>query len=228
MIPYPYTDAFILTDDVFTLYGGSAIKGQEGQRNAAFYIAERLVTSHLRTYLQPTVVTGTYLWPGFSQPLVLEHKHINSVLDVTAISADGSCNCTLREDPACAYLLESEFGYLYIKTTGSGSQVGCGCGYFTPHQARIAYNAGLSTGTSTSPDILLALSTVADIILNEISTPSGNEAPGAHGIIRWASQGYTEERMPLINTVLGNNPRANFAANLLDQSAGGKRALRLP
>lgn len=227
MSDYPYSSAYLLTDDIYTLYTDEATKGTEEQRNAAFFIAERLATSHIKTFFTATIVTGTYLWPRFGQPLALDHVHINSILDVTAISSDGGCSCSTRADDGCAYLLDAEFGVIHVRVSSAGGVIGCGCGSFVPYQARVIYSTGLSSGTSHQPDILLALSTVADEILNEIADPGGNETPGAHGIIRWANQGYTEERMPLINTALGNSPRANFAARLLDQAVPNKRALRL-
>ena len=224
---YPYSEAYFLTDDIYVLYGGDQTKGADGQRDASFFIAERLATSHTKTFFQPTIVTGTYLWPHFGQPLALDHVHINSILDVTAISSAGDCSCSTREDDGCAYLLDAEFGVIHVRVSSAGGVIGCGCGSFVPYQARVTYDAGLASGTAYQPDILLALSTVADEILNEIADPGGNETPGAHGIIRWANQGYTEERMPLINTALGNSTRANFAARLLDQAVPNKRALRL-
>jgi hypothetical protein len=227
MSDYPYSSAYLLTDDIYSEYTGETTKGTEMQRNAALFIAERLAASHIKTFFTPTIITGTYLWPTFGQPLMLDHVHINSISDVTAISSSGDCNCSTREDDGCAYLLDAEFGVIHIRMASAGGYIGCGCGSFVPYQARVTYETGLSSGTANQPDILMALSTVADEILNEIAEPSGNETPGAHGIIRWANQGYTEERMPLINTALGNSPRANFAARLLDQAVPNKRVLRL-
>lgn len=224
---YPYSSAFILTDDIFTQNGGDTTEGLEGQRNAAFFIAEKMASVHMRTYLQPTVVTGSYMWPQMGQRVRLDHNRINSILSVTAVSPSGGCSCETREDVGCSYMLDAEHGLIAIQVSRSSGQVYCGCGSFVPYQARIVYNAGIPSGTAYQPDVLLALSTVADIVLNEISGYPANEAPGDHGLIRWANQGYMEERMGLIRTVFGSSPRANFAARILDQAVPGKRALRL-
>jgi hypothetical protein len=75
------------------------------------------------------------------------------------------------------------------------------------------YNAGLPTGTSTLPDILLALTTYAKIMLNEL-VGYGNEAPGDVGVEEYASQQYREVRR-LRNTDFGSSPQAVFVNRLL-------------
>lgn len=225
MTGYPYNSPIVLTDELYIKYGGDQEKGTEGQRNAAFFVAEKLATSHIGTFLLPTIVTGTYQWDS---KIRLHHGHIRQVLGVTALSAKGDCSCSVSEDTGCAFVLDADYGYLHIRRTGGSYLMGCGCAYaFEPSQARIAYEAGLSSGTTYQDDFMLGLEIVADIMLNEIADPSGNESPGDIGIQRWAAQGYTEERVPLRKTVIGSSPRANLAARLLDQAVPTRRLLRL-
>src|SRR5574342_529033 len=79
-----------------------------------------------------------------------------------------------------------------------------------PYQIQVVYNAGLPSGTSYQPDVLMGLATYADIILNEI-VGYGNEAPGDVGIESFNNVGYSEVRR-IRNTTFGSSPRAVFAS----------------
>jgi len=89
----------------------------------------------------------------------------------------------------------------------------CTAGQF-PYKVQVIYNAGLQSGTSYHPDVLLALTTYADIILNEI-TGYGNEAPGDIGVQYYSNQEYRESRVALLRTQFGTSARAQFATKLL-------------
>jgi hypothetical protein len=121
--------------------------------------------------------------------------------------------CTLRDTEGCVFVFEDTFGYLNFSCV----QTQCNCtGWSTPYQYEIAYQAGLPTGTANQPDVLLALAVIAQETLGEMSYPTANESPGARGIEMWSSLEYSEKRMKLKRTALGQSARANFAAELLD------------
>lgn len=229
MTGYPYNSAQVLTDDLYTMYYEEGqTKGSEEQRNAAFFVAEKLASSHYRTFLKETIVTGTYLWPQLDRHIRLHHGHVKRVHNVTILSAESGCNCDITEDTGCAFVLDADYGYLHIRQTREGFLSGCGCSVENfPYQARVVYEAGLSSGTVYQDDILLGLATIADILLNEMADPGGNESPGDIGVQAWGAQGYSETRVPLRKTVIGSSPRANFAAGLLDQAVPTRRLLRL-
>ena len=98
-------------------------------------------------------------------------------------------------------LLSDEYGTAII-----------GCSIY-PFKAEFTYEAGLPSGTSYHPDILLGLTTYADIILNEI-IGYGNEAPGDIGVQNYKNQQYTESRVELIRTTFGTSARAQFVHKL--------------
>ena len=79
-----------------------------------------------------------------------------------------------------------------------------------PYKVQIAYQAGLPSGTSYRPDVLMSLTTYASIVMNEI-IGYGNEAPGDIGIEEFSNQQYKEKRRGMLNTVFGDSPRARWA-----------------
>lgn len=115
------------------------------------------------------------------------------------------------------YAFIHEDGYGYIKVVDFFGQCG-GCGSLGPQKFRIAYEAGLPTGSANHPSILLGLVMAAQINLNEIIYPSANEGVGDVGINSFHSLDYSETRKPLKNTVFGNSAKANKIAQLVDQS----------
>ena len=52
---YPYDYPLILTDDIFTGYGGLTGTSLPLQREAAYIIAEQQVSTYLGTFLLPTI-----------------------------------------------------------------------------------------------------------------------------------------------------------------------------
>jgi hypothetical protein len=83
-----------------------------------------------------------------------------------------------------------------------------------PYQVQIVYEAGLPTGTANNPKNLLALTTVSDMVLNQIEG-FGNEADGLVGLDEFKNQDYSEKRHQLKETVYGSSARAQFVSNLL-------------
>jgi len=205
---YPFTSPILLTDAVFIAYGGHTGTSTPAQRQAAYFIAEKTASYDIETLLIPQTVTGTFM---VSTPrIVLDWAYLNSASQVKLIASDDTVISTLTSIPSAEVAIwDYERSILDIRNAILS------LGYY-PYSAEVVYNAGLPTGTSMMPDMYLALTTYADIILNEISG-YGNEAPGDIGVQRFTNQGYAEERVALLRTSFGTSPRANFARHLLNQ-----------
>lgn len=209
---YPYNSAIILTDTLFNLYGGHTGSSVAAQRQAAYFISEIAVSDDISTLLLPTIVTGTYLYNPLHE-FILDHGYITKIIQTKYICQDESVFYTVA-GTANDYvtLLDGEYGTAIINASGGGL---CNCGNSNiPFKVQFVYEAGLPSGTSYHPDILLGLVTYADIILNEIQG-YGNEAPGDIGVQDYRNQGYSESRVALIRTVFGTSARAQFVHKLL-------------
>ena len=209
MTYYPHTYPLILNDTVFVDYGGQTGTSTANQRTAAYLIAEKAATKDIGSFLLPTTVTGTY-HPTPGRPLYLEHGYVTKVISTRLY--DG-------ENTEYQYISGTNTGYINTRDAEYGI-VDYGlcfshCGaYAFPYQMQIVYEAGLATGSANQADVLLALTTVAQLTLNEM-IGYGNEGSGDVGIKSFKNQQYSEERFGLVNTALGSSPKANFAHKLL-------------
>jgi hypothetical protein len=211
MQEYPYNSAQILTDTVFLAYGGETGTSTSAQRNAAYFIAEKQMTEHLDTFLLPTTVTGTYFQPTHPNPLVTDYGHVNGILGVVIYSAD-LIACELTGHDGCGIIRNDTYGYLDIGCIFST----CACGWTTPYNIQVAYNAGFPTGTSMQPDMLLALTMAAQINLNEMDNHTmHNEGAYDIGVQQFSSQGYSEQRVKLGRNAFGSSAAAQKIANLV-------------
>ncbi len=214
------TTPTILTDAIFAEYGGVVANNAEGQRQTAYAIAEGQAAQEIGTFIQPTVVTGTYSWP--MGVLKLDHDRIISLNSVVAIH-DAGCDCADNsvEISGCAWIKSIEAGIIDVRECGNtvkASCTGCGCGQggAGPFQVRVVYQAGLPTTALTDPRLLLGLVTAADLALEQITDPSGAEGgPGDPGVQSFSSIRYSEKRFPLKMTAFGASARANFAARTI-------------
>lgn len=210
---FPYSSPQILTDAIYIAYGGHTGTTTQAQRNAAFLIAEMAATEDVGSFLLPTTFTGTYT-PEYGRPLMLDYGYVNSVNLVSFI-----------DEKDCIYWSQVGTDNYYVSIRGDGKRgiididylvAHCNCctnGEF-PYKVQVVYNAGLQSGTSYLPDVLLALTTYADIIINEI-IGYGNEAPGDIGVQEFSNQQYRESRVALLRTQFGTSARAQFASKLL-------------
>lgn len=215
MIGYPYSSPIILNDTVFVNYGGQVGSFTAGQLAAAYITAEMQATSHIGTLLKPTIVTGTFGYMG-TNVIGTDYGYVHRILGVTILSKDNLTTCSMDETASCAYIWNDTFGYIDI--TCMLTQCGCPASVVYPYQYRIAYEAGLPTGTSTMPSMLLALTMAAQITLNEIAYPSANESTGDIGVTEFSSQQYSEKRKELKRTAFGNSAKANKVAQLIDST----------
>jgi len=210
---FPYSNPIILTDAIYVMYGGHTGTTTTAQRNAAFLIAEMAATEDIGSFLLPTTFTGTYT-PEYGRPLMLDYGYINSVDLVRFI-----------DEQDAIYWSQAGTANYYVSIRGNGKRgiididylvAHCNCcssGEF-PYKVQVVYNAGLQSGTSYHPDVLLALTTYAEIVINEI-IGYGNEAPGDIGVQDFSNQQYKESRVALLRTSFGTSARAQFATKLL-------------
>jgi hypothetical protein len=206
---YPHSSALILNDSIFTEFGGQTGSFTQGQRNAAYLIAEKQATAFLNTFLLPTVVTGTF---GYAPRIATDYGYVHEILSVGVLSKDSYVNCTLQSKNGCVFVWDDTYGYLDV-----GCLVGaCNCGnVLVPYQIQVAYTAGLPTGVANQPDVLLALTMAAQISLNEMIYPSQNEGTGDIGIEEFRSLDYSEKRKTLKHTIFGSSAKAQKIAGLL-------------
>jgi len=213
---YPHENAIILTDSIYSAYGGDLDASTEAQRSAAYYISEYQVSKYLGTFLLPTTITGTYYYNSFTVRagyLELEHAYVSDVGFIKFLDTKESVYFTITGTANIyASLRESDYGLLNLHYVFGSC--GCGTSMAYPYQLQIAYTAGLPTGTANRPDMLQALSVMAEIHLNEI-VGYGNESAGDVGVESFRSQDYSEQRFGLMKTGLGGSARANYAARLL-------------
>ena len=220
MMIYPHSTPIILTDTIFAAYGGDTGTATVAQRTAAYLIGEIQMSSHIGTFLLPTIVTGTFPWPG-GQHLILPYGYINSIPNVTVLSQESSCNCDLDESSGCAFIWDDTYGYIDVRKVAGYCACSCGPDY----QVRVVMNAGLPTGSATQPDMLLALTLASEINLNRIVDATANEGTGDIGIEEFSNLGYRERRIGMKRSAFGNSASANEIA-LMTNSYRKKRALK--
>lgn len=215
MIEYPYIAPIILTDTLYTAFGGHNIDTSTAfQRQAAYYIAEIQMTDHLNAFLLPTKVTGTYSWPLLGKPVELDYCYVRTVDKVRVKSEKCDCSCDLDTKDGCAFVISDIYGYVYLKQT-TGALCECGCAFTPPFQAEIVFTSGLYSGSSYRSPMLLALTMAAEINLNEIIDQGANEGTGDIGITQFQNQDYREVRVALGRTSFGTSARAQKIANLV-------------
>ena len=220
---YPFSSPIILTDDIFTTYGGAVGTFTAAQRQSSYWVAEVEASRYIGTLLLPTIVTGTFnfQYPG-GMRITTDYGYVQQILGVTVYSQKSSLNCDLQANDGCAYIYNDAFGYIDTKQVASA----CNCwptlsyDFQIPYQIRVTYQAGLPTGTASRPGILEALTILAQIDLNEKNPGDAgmNESPGDIGVQVFSSMNYREERIPLKKTALGSSAKSMYAAHLLDIS----------
>lgn len=211
---YPYSIPIILTDDIFQQYGGVFGSSTPEMRQAVYTIAEELATDDIGTFLLPTLVTGTQVYNHSHSPYLTEYSYVNQVILVRfldteediyySISGTANVYASLRNDTYGIVDIHSIFGNCHCVTSLQPF----------PYQVQIVYEAGLPTGTANNPRNLMALTSIADMVLNEMEG-FGNEAAGLVGVDRFKNQDYFEMRHNLKNTAFGSSARSQFVSNLL-------------
>lgn len=209
MKPYFKQAPQIMTDALFAACGGMTGSSTAFQRQAAYCIAEVAAEMDLGTFLLPTVYTGTYMW---ASEINLDHSYINHIYQTTFINFKGDRYKTITGiGNVYQAMRDWEYGILNLSLVYNYC---CASGWHNPWQVQVVYDAGLSSGTSYTPNVLTALTTYSQIVLNEM-IGYGNEAPGDVGVKEYSNMDYTEKRVAMIQTSFGTSAKANFAHKLL-------------
>lgn len=210
---YPYTSAQVLTDAIFTEYGGSTGTSTAAQRQAAYYIAERWMSSEVGTLIVPTDVTGTFYYPNVGNSIKLDYSYVWSVSQVRFIDPSEKNYYTITGTANYDAALRSKERGIVDVYTILGYYQQCRCAWPQyPYLVEITYNAGLPTGTYTSPNMLMALTMAAGIALDEISGFGGEPF---QGITEFRNQQYMEKRLTPVMTVFGASPKAQLIKGLV-------------
>jgi hypothetical protein len=212
---YPHSVPIILTDAQYILYGGHTGSSVAAQRQAAYLIAEKAASEEINTLLLPTIVTGTFLYNQLSPFVVLDYTYVHRVINTTFIDVEESRYWSKSgTDNNSVSLRNGERGLVDIHYL-IGNCSACAGSWAYPYQVEIVYEAGLPTGVASQSNMLLALTTYADIIVNEI-IGYGNESPGDIGVKSFSNQQYSEQRVALLRTSFGTSARAQFAKKLIN------------
>ena len=211
MQQYPYYSPQILTDSVFLKYGGQTGTSTQGQRDAAYLLAEEQMTEHLSTFLVPTVITGTAWYKGGTL-FETEFGHVLNISKVYARIVQSLDPLDARVYTGSALVRNSEYGYVDIILPQT-YWTNCGIAGFV-YDISAVYESGFSSGTVTSPTMLSALAMAAQINLNEWDVSLSNEGVADVGVQSFSNQSYSEQRRPLLNTAFGNSAMANRVAKL--------------
>jgi hypothetical protein len=215
---------------MFDEYNANCIDlGTVSQRQNSYVIAESRMIEQIGTFLLPTTVTGTFMWPQSSQPIVLPHRFLTSIDRLVIQSFEGECNCDLTQNAGCG-LIRNGIGYIDARVTEFAATSYCSCGGGGwLYQAQVTYTAGLPTGTAANDTRLHnALAIVAYEALTQMVEPGlGAGGPGNPGVTSFSTMGYSEtfNKESLQKTKLGNSALANYAASLVSHYKK-KRALR--
>lgn len=229
---YIHASPVILTDELWAKFTSECLtSGTSDQRQAAFTTAESMMIEHIKSYLLPTIVTGTYKWPAVPESVVLPMKNVRSVDRVYVNSLDGDCTCDLTANEGCAIIRNDTMAYIDVRVLSWTATAQCGCGHYSKwlYNMEITTTSGLSTGTAACDTRLhQALAMVANEVLIEMVDPGLSAGgPGAPGVKGFSALGYSEtfNEKSLKETGLGNSAVANRAAKLV-KHLNPKRALR--
>lgn len=207
MMEYPYTTSQILTDSIFVKFGGQIGTSTTFQREAAYLLAEDVMTEHLGSFLVPTTITGS-IHQINGTLFATEFGHVRQVYSVYFDTIYSAAPLTLQVTTGSALIRDSEHGYIDVF-------VDCNYGADWLYRPYAAYQSGLYSGTSTQPPMLAALTMAAQIQLNEMDVSLSNEGVADAGIQRFSNQAYSEERVKLGHTVFGNSAMAQRIARLV-------------
>lgn len=212
---YPHSSPIILTDEVWYDHGGDpSISQSEVLRDSAYLVAEKRMTRFLGTFLLPTIVTGTYpvSYQTLKNGLYLRYGRVDQVYQIEYIDEKEDVYYTISGTANLyASLKDSERGIVDLHSLHGSC---CGSLVPYPYEIRIAYRAGLPTGTASAGDFLVSLSIIAKITLNEM-VGFGNETVGDAQITSFRNIDYSEDRDKHAPTALGRSAQARYAADLV-------------
>lgn len=205
MIEYPYTTSQILTDSRFVMYGGQIGTSTSQQREAAYLLAEDQMTEHLNSFLVHTIITGSINHVR-DNLFITDFGHVQEIYGINLVVVKQLSPLMTEVHTGSALIKNAEHGLIEVFTD---------CTSIWMESASAVYKSGLSSGTSTQPAILTALTLAAQINLNEMDVSLANEGVADIGVQRFSNQAYSEERKHLLNTVFGNSATAQRIARLV-------------
>lgn len=208
MILYPYNLPLVLTDDLFTRYGGNTANSPYDLRQAAYTIAESAFYQDIETPLALTTFTGTY---QYAPRLLLDHTYVRGIVLTRFLDSKDDVYYTVTGTGN--YDVSLEDADMGIFQVSPHCWARCNS-YGHPSKVQVVYTAGLSSGTSYDPRILMGLTIYAGIEINEM-VGYGNESSGDAGVTKFSNQEYSEERMALLRTAYGNSAKANHVHKLI-------------
>ena len=237
MMIYPFNSAIIMTDAIFSRFGGGQYTGSfsSQQLQDAYLVAETEATKYIGTLLLPIIVTGSFNYEN--QPrIATDYGYVSNILAVNIISENYfSATCDLISNPGCAFISDDTFGYVDIQqilptaTLVSYYSIPYPAfppsmpflaNFLVPYQFQISYQCGLPTGTANHPNFLRALTILAQIYLDDMSPGQVgmNEGNSDVAIQEFKSMDYQETiaKTAFHRTNLGQSPKANRAAFLID------------
>lgn len=227
MVEYYHLAPVILNDALFFAYNPSLCEtGTFAQRQTAYLIAEQQMMQHLGTFLTPTTVTGTYLWPVPYRPVMLDHTRVHSIDRVVVTSFDDTCDCDVTENPGCATIRDSFHAIIDPRVVSAAARTLCGCSPGDLYLIICSYTAGLPTGVAASDlGLQSALGMLAGMHLQEMLQPGSQESMA--GITSWSADGYSETRKFITSTAFGASSKAQYITQLVKHLKGGLRILGL-
>lgn len=211
---YPFTSPQILTDAIFVDYGGKTGTSTAMQRQAAYLLAEKQMSFHIGTPVVPVIVTGTYYYPLEGPTLQLDWAYLQNVKSIQLIDTKRSSYYTIAGTVGNYYAairnhersILDVFMIMGWCSSCINSQI--------PYLVDVVYECGLPTGVYTRLDMLLALTTAAQIHVNEV-TGFGNESSGGVGVQEFRNQQYFEKRVPLGKNAFGSSGKAQYIKSLV-------------
>jgi hypothetical protein len=228
MIQYPFHSPVILTDTIYNSFGGWTGTSNTAQRQAAYLIAEMQMTEHLASFLSPVQVTGTYEVHAYMQKIYLGYGNILSVDLVNFYNANPTIvwSCIVNNVVGQSFVLDDAYGLILI-TENILSTCSCASMMGFPFKADIAFTSGIPSGTAYQPNMLLALTMAASLVLKEFIDPTSLEAgAGDAGIEQYAIGTYHEVRKKWGTNIFGNSAVANYVGTLV-QPFKHKKAIKL-
>lgn len=216
---YPVDNVLLLTDEIFASYGGEDLNQPGGVKQAAYWIAEEHMARHLGCLLNPLTIIER-VFPTIGGTTELNWGYVNALYSIRITDNNSKVQSITGSvlSPVGSWALRDPIYGRVDVTNAIRKFLGWGFEQYTQYNALnvdVEYNSGLPTGTAQRPNMLMALTILADICLKEMSSLGLNETPGDVGVKIFTSNGYTEQRVDLIRTVLGTSARAQYARNLV-------------
>lgn len=210
---YPFTSAQVLTDTIYTNYGGLTGTSTAFQRNGAYFVAEEWISNHVGTPIAVATITGTHFYPHEGRTVQLDWMYLQNIEEIRFIDNGGSNYYTIEGTANYNAAVRNQARSVIDIFTIYGNCQGCGHSY-APYQFQIVYEAGLPSGTAYAPNVAMALVEAAQMVVNELQG-YGNESVGGVGIEAFKNQDYFEKRSALVNTVFGKSAKAQWILQLL-------------